>query len=131
MTKFDFEKVCSVIQNHRITFAYIVPPVVLLFGKHPAVDKYDLSSLRMLNCGAAPLTQELVKAVYERIKVPIKQGYGLSETGPTTHSQVCEQTNVTCAFLLTRCEVLGRLGQTNRGRGPAFGQPNSQIHGPE
>lgn len=41
----------------------------------------------MLNCGAAPLTHELVEAVYKRLKVPVKQGYGLSETSPTTHTQ--------------------------------------------
>ena len=87
MSKFEIEKFCSIIQKHSITFAYIVPPVVLLLGKHPVVDKYDLSSLRMLNSGAAPLTQELVEAVYRRLKVPIKQGYGLSETSPTTHTQ--------------------------------------------
>ena len=91
MPKFEIEKFCSIIQNHRITFAYVVPPVVLLLGKHPIVDKYDLSSLRMLNSGAAPLTQELVEAVYKRLKVPIKQGYGLSETSPTTHTQPWEQ----------------------------------------
>ena len=88
MPKFDLEKFCSIIQNQKITFSYIVPPVVLLLGKHPIVDKYDLSSLRMLNSGAAPLTRELVDAVYKRLKVPIKQGYGLSETSPTTHTQV-------------------------------------------
>lgn len=88
MAKFELEKFCSVIQDQKITFAYVVPPVVLLLGKHPAVDKFDLSSLRMINSGAAPLTQELVEAVFERLKVPIKQGYGLSETSPTTHTQV-------------------------------------------
>ena len=88
MPKFELEKFCSHVQNYKITFAYIVPPIVLLLGKHPAVDKYDLSSLRMLNSGAAPLTHELVEAVYKRLKVPIKQGYGLSETSPTTHTQV-------------------------------------------
>ncbi len=87
MAKFDLEKFCRIIQEHKITFAYIVPPVVLLLGKHPIVEKYDLSSLRMLNSGAAPLTQELVETVYARLKVPIKQGYGLSETSPTTHTQ--------------------------------------------
>ncbi|OGE53679.1 hypothetical protein PENARI_c007G01916 [Penicillium arizonense] len=87
MQKFDIEKWCAHVQNYRCTFSYIVPPVVLLLGKHPVVDKYDLSSLRMMNSGAAPLTQELVEAVYSRIKVGIKQGYGLSETSPTTHSQ--------------------------------------------
>lgn len=90
MPKFDIEKFCATIQRHKITFAYVVPPVVLLLGKHPVVDKYDLSSLRMMNSGAAPLTQELVEAVYKRLKVPIKQGYGLSETSPTTHTQPWE-----------------------------------------
>ncbi len=88
MPKFDIENFCSIVQEHKITFAYVVPPVVLLLGKHPIVDKFVLSSLRMLNCGAAPLTRELVDAVYARLKVPIKQGYGLSETSPTTHTQV-------------------------------------------
>ena len=88
MPKFEIEKFCSIIENHKITFAYVVPPVVLLLGKHPVVDKFNLSSLRMLNSGAAPLTQELVEAVYKRLKIPIKQGYGLSETSPTTHTQV-------------------------------------------
>ncbi|KAI9796146.1 MAG: hypothetical protein M1833_006484 [Piccolia ochrophora] len=87
MPKFELDKFCSHIQNYKITFAYVVPPVVLLLGKHPNVDKYDLSSLRMMNSGAAPLTKELVDTVYKRLKVPIKQGYGLSETSPTTHTQ--------------------------------------------
>ena len=88
MPRFDLEKFCSTIQKEKITFAYVVPPIILLLGKHPIVDKYDLSSLRMMNSGAAPLTRELVDQVYKRLKVPIKQGYGLSETSPTTHTQV-------------------------------------------
>ncbi|PLB48070.1 acetyl-CoA synthetase-like protein [Aspergillus steynii IBT 23096] len=91
MQKFDIEKWCAHVQNYRITFSYVVPPVVLLLGKHPVVDKYDLSSLRMMNSGAAPLTQELVETVYARIKTGIKQGYGLSETSPTTHTQPWEE----------------------------------------
>jgi 4-coumarate--CoA ligase len=87
MQRFDLEKWCAHVQNYRITFSYVVPPVVLLLGKHPIVDKYDLSSLRLMNSGAAPLTQELVETVYARLKVGIKQGYGLSETSPTTHTQ--------------------------------------------
>ena len=93
MSKFEIEKFCAIVQDHRISYAYVVPPVVLLLGKHPVVDKYDLSSLRMLSSGAAPLTQELVEAVYARLKVPIKQGYGLSETSPSTHTQVGKRSN--------------------------------------
>jgi 4-coumarate--CoA ligase len=90
MPKFDIEDFCKFIQELKITFAYVVPPIVLLMSKHPLVDKYDLSSIRMMNSGAAPLTRELVEAVYSRLKIPVKQGYGLSETSPTTHTQPWE-----------------------------------------
>ena len=85
MPKFSIEDWCSIVQKQRITFAYVVPPVVLQLSKHPCVDNYDLSSLRMLSSGAAPLTKELVEALYERTKLKCRQGYGLSETSPTTH----------------------------------------------
>ncbi|EMF10052.1 acetyl-CoA synthetase-like protein [Sphaerulina musiva SO2202] len=87
LPKFDIEAWCRIVQDHKITMSYVVPPVVLLLTKHPIVEKYDLSSLRMMNSGAAPLTRDLVEATHKRIGVPIKQGYGLSETSPTTHTQ--------------------------------------------
>lgn len=87
MPKFDLESFCKVIQDQKVTMGYVVPPVILQLAKNPIVDKYDLSSLRMMNSGAAPLTKELVEALYARLKVPVKQGYGLSETSPTTHTQ--------------------------------------------
>ncbi|KAJ9195637.1 hypothetical protein DTO164E3_6713 [Paecilomyces variotii] len=90
MAKFDLEKWCALVQKHRITFTYVAPPVVVLLGKHPIVDKYDLSSIRMMNCGAAPLTRELVEVVWGRLKLRVKQGYGLSETSPVTHTQPWE-----------------------------------------
>ncbi|KAF2280861.1 4-coumarate-CoA ligase-like protein [Westerdykella ornata] len=90
MPRFDLEHFCRFVQELKVTFAYVVPPVVLLLSKHPIVEKYDLSTLRMLNSGAAPLTKELVEALYARLKVPVKQGYGLSETSPTTHTQPWE-----------------------------------------
>ncbi|KAH7136888.1 hypothetical protein B0J13DRAFT_625510 [Dactylonectria estremocensis] len=91
MPKFELDKFCSYIQDLKITIAPVVPPVALLLGKHPIVANYDLSSLRMLSSGAAPLTKELVETVWQRIKVPIKQGYGLSETSPATHVQAWDK----------------------------------------
>jgi acyl-CoA synthetase (AMP-forming)/AMP-acid ligase II len=93
MPRFDLDDFCRLIQEYKATFAYVVPPVILLLSKSPVVSKYDLSSLRMMNSGAAPLTKELVEALYERLKVPVKQGYGLSETSPTTHTQPWEDWN--------------------------------------
>ena len=42
------------IEKYRVTFAFVVPPIVLDFAKDPLVDKYDISSMRMMNSGAAP-----------------------------------------------------------------------------
>lgn len=87
MSRFDLEKWCRTVQEQRITFSYIVPPIVLLLCKAPVVEKYDLSSLRMTNSGAAPLTRDLVENLFKRKGVRCKQGYGLSETSPTIFVQ--------------------------------------------
>ncbi|KAK1813075.1 hypothetical protein LTR12_012524 [Friedmanniomyces endolithicus] len=87
MQRFDLEQFCRIVQEQKITFAFVVPPVVLALTKHPLVDKYNLSSLRMMHSSAAPLTANLVQMVYKRLQVPIKQGYGLSEASPGVASQ--------------------------------------------
>jgi len=103
MERFDIEKFCKAIQEEKPTFAYVVPPIILLLAKHPCVANYDLSSMRMLNSGAAPLTGELTDAVYARTQIPIKQAYGMSELSPTTHMQQWENwkdTNGSVGILL-------------------------------
>lgn len=87
LARFELEKWCKIVQEEKITFSYIVPPIVLLLCKAPVVDKYDLSSLRMVNSGAAPLTRDLVESLFKRKGVRVKQGYGLSETSPTIFVQ--------------------------------------------
>jgi len=57
-----------------------VPPIVLALAKSPLVEQYDLSSLRRVNCGAAPLDPTLQQAASARIGVPIRQGYGMTES---------------------------------------------------
>ncbi|KAI5302495.1 hypothetical protein KEM56_000651, partial [Ascosphaera pollenicola] len=84
MPKFDLEEFCANVQKYKVTYSHVAPPIVLALARSPIVDKYDLSSLRMLCCGAAPLKPELAHALTSRIKtLGIKQGYGLSETSPT------------------------------------------------
>ncbi|KAI0391210.1 hypothetical protein F5Y17DRAFT_441625 [Xylariaceae sp. FL0594] len=83
LPKFEIEKACQAIQEFGITFASVPPPVVLALAKHPAVSKYDLSTVKFMNSGAAPLGRDLVEMVWDRLTIPIMQGYGLSETAPT------------------------------------------------
>ena len=74
MDRFNLDMFCRLVQDFKITYSYVVPPVVLLLAKSPIVLKYDLSSLRMLSSGGAPLTRQLVDTIWDRLKIPIKQG---------------------------------------------------------
>ncbi len=85
MPRFDLAEFLRVIQDYRITRAWVVPPIVLALAKHPLVDKYDLSSLEYVNSGAAPLSAELEVACGKRLGCHMQQGYGLTETSPVTH----------------------------------------------
>lgn len=87
MARFDLEAFLHTIQKEKITFVYVAPPVLVHLANSPVVEKYDLSSLRMVTSGAAPLTRELVDAVHKRLNIKINQAYGLSETSPITHTQ--------------------------------------------
>ncbi|HSF86947.1 MAG TPA: 4-coumarate--CoA ligase family protein [Acidimicrobiia bacterium] len=86
MPRFDLEEFLRLIQDHKVTRVYLVPPIVLALAKHPIVDQFDLSSLRILFSGAAPLSAELAGEAAARLNVEVVQGYGLTETSPVTHA---------------------------------------------
>jgi acyl-CoA synthetase (AMP-forming)/AMP-acid ligase II len=86
MPRFDLEQCLQVLQNYRITHAYVVPPIVLALAKHPLVDKFDLSALRTVFSGAAPLGEHVAAAASQRLGCQVLQGYGLTETSPVTHA---------------------------------------------
>jgi acyl-CoA synthetase (AMP-forming)/AMP-acid ligase II len=82
MPRFDLEEFLRLHQEHKVTRGYLVPPIILAMAKHPLVDKYDLSALRFVNSGAAPLSAELEVAVEQRVGCRVGQGYGLTEASP-------------------------------------------------
>jgi len=85
MPRFDLEAFLELVQEHRATVAYLVPPILVGLAKHPVVEKYDLSSLRWIMSGAAPLGRELAVATSKRLGCLVFQGYGLTETSPVSH----------------------------------------------
>ena len=85
MPRFDLGDFLGLIERHRVTCAYVVPPIALALAKHPAIDEADLSSLRMVMSGAAPLGAELAQQVSDRLDVPVTQGYGMTELSPVSH----------------------------------------------
>lgn len=70
---------CQAIQDHRVTKLYVVPPVVNFLAGHPLVDQFDLSSVKVLGSGAAPLGAEMEAAVAARLDCLVGQGYGMTE----------------------------------------------------
>ena len=86
MPRFDLRDFLRDLQEYGITRAYVVPPIVLALSKHPLVDEFDLSSLELLACGAAPLSADVEVACATRLGCRMRQGYGLTEASPVTHA---------------------------------------------
>lgn len=82
LQKFEEQTFLGSIEKYRCTHLFLVPPLMVFLSKHPNVDNYDLSCVRLIHSGAAPLSKETEDAVKDRLKNPnleINQGYGMSE----------------------------------------------------
>lgn len=86
LPRFDLDQFLAAIEKHRINALYVAPPIVLALAKHPAVARYDLSSLEYVVSAAAPLDAGLARACSERLGLPpVLQAYGMTELSPGTH----------------------------------------------
>ncbi|XP_052800719.1 probable 4-coumarate--CoA ligase 1 [Mya arenaria] len=83
--RFDPQAFLKSIEQHKITYANLVPPIVLFLAKHPAVSDFNLSSLQTLVSAAAPLGLGVTREVESRLNVNLLQAYGLTECSPLTH----------------------------------------------
>jgi len=63
-----------------------VPPLVLALSRAPQLDDHDLSTLRLIHCGAATLADNIARACEERLGCAIRYGYGLTEVSPLSHA---------------------------------------------
>lgn len=82
LPKFEESLFLNCIEYNKCNILFLVPPLMVFLAKHPMVADYDLSSVSLIICGAAPLSKELEMAVFDRLKIKnlqIRQGYGMSE----------------------------------------------------
>jgi acyl-CoA synthetase (AMP-forming)/AMP-acid ligase II len=68
----------DLVETHRPTFFSAVPTIYAVLDAKTQ-RQVDTSSLRFVVCGAAPMPAELIARFEERFKVPLVEGYGLSE----------------------------------------------------
>ncbi len=86
MPKFDLPEFLRIVAELKATYIYIAPPIAVALAKHPMVDQYDTSSIRIIFSGAAPLDEALGIAVATRLGCTVRQGYGMSEMSPVSHT---------------------------------------------
>ncbi|MFF5933753.1 long-chain fatty acid--CoA ligase [Streptomyces sp. NPDC012508] len=78
---FDAEHVLETIEHHRITYMFGVPTMYDAMAARPRWTTSDLSSLRTLNCGGAPVPARTIAAYLDR-GLAFSQGYGMTEASP-------------------------------------------------
>ena len=80
--KFDAGDTLQLIERERITISNLIPTMLNLMVKHPRIAEFDLSSLRVILSGGAPIAPEVVRKIMELFKCDYIQTYGMTETSP-------------------------------------------------
>lgn len=98
------------IQDHAITLLSLGPTVIIMTLQDPDFDNYDISSVRRMNYGSAPLDAEWIKRTMEKFpNVALQQTYGLTETSPILTTLTPEQHQL--ALDSGRLELLRSVGK--------------------
>ncbi len=88
LPRYNLGQFLRTLERYGVTVAPLVPPLVLELSRAPEVGNHDLSKLRLIHCGAAPLASEVAAACSARLGCPIRYGYGLTEVSPLSHSSL-------------------------------------------
>lgn len=75
------ERFLQLIEKERVTFLHGSPTLFLQMIASPALDRYDLSSLRLAIVTGAPIAPPELQAVAKRLGCRVGRGYGMSECG--------------------------------------------------
>ncbi|MGB4779098.1 AMP-binding protein [Microbacterium sp.] len=94
MPKFDLVEFLTIIQKFGCTFLFIAPPIAVALAKHPVVDQFDISTVRTVFSGAAPLDGETAEIAGRRIGARMMQGFGMSELSPVSHAMPYQRDDV-------------------------------------
>lgn len=81
LSAFDAARVLETIENLRVTYMFGVPTMYDAMAVQPRWSTTDLSSLRTLNCGGAPVPARTI-ATYLARGLAFSQGYGMTEASP-------------------------------------------------
>jgi|CZCB01.1.fsa_nt_gi long-chain acyl-CoA synthetase len=82
LRRFELEETFRAIEKYKVTDFSAVPAMIAMMLNSPLSENYDLSSLKTVSCGSAPLPAEVLYGFQKKFNIEaIREGYGLSETG--------------------------------------------------
>jgi fatty-acyl-CoA synthase len=81
VSKFDPHYAFDLVAEHRVTMMFGVPAMYRQIAQSPRWPDADLSSLRVLQCGGAPVPETLIR-IYQERGLTFVQGYGMTEASP-------------------------------------------------
>ncbi|KAJ2951630.1 hypothetical protein O0L34_g13788 [Tuta absoluta] len=120
MPYFKPEMFLKTIVEHKANVLFIVPPMVVFLGKHPAVTPAHLATVEGIVSGAAPLSESDAAAVIEKNNnIIFRQGYGLTETnGAVSVGRKVDFNHASVGHAFGSCEVKIADLQTQEALGP-------------
>ncbi|MDX8360223.1 long-chain fatty acid--CoA ligase [Cytobacillus sp. IB215316] len=86
LPRFDVEEVLHTIKAEKPTIFPGVPTMFIAILNHPNATDYGIDCIKVCNSGGAPMPVEVLKAFEEKTGSKIVEGFGMSESGPVTHS---------------------------------------------
>jgi fatty-acyl-CoA synthase len=81
LESFDPGTVLDVVERRRVTYMFGVPTMYDAMAAHPRWETADLSSLRSVSCGGAPVPARTIERYLAR-GLAFSQGYGMTEASP-------------------------------------------------
>lgn len=79
--EFDPEKTIKLMQDEKVTCSIFVPTQYTMMLQVPTIDQYDLSSVRLLISGGAPIIADTKKLIMEKFSCEFSEFFGSTETG--------------------------------------------------
>lgn len=77
LPRFEEKAVLSAVERFKVTWALVVPPVLIILLQSVLLDSYDLSTWTGAMSAAAPLSESLCQALQKKLpKLIITQGFG-------------------------------------------------------
>jgi len=80
--KFESKPVLQSIQDHHVTLSNFIPTMLNILVNTPGIQEYDVSSLRLILSGGAPIARNVVKKAMKTLGCDYMQTYGMTETSP-------------------------------------------------